>query len=465
MSMPAHRSVFLMAAFAALLGVIALASWAVWRNARQIQAQTEVIHSADRHIQEALNSIRSGVYATAILTRDYLIAPDPAGKTEYKDQFREIRMQTESALAAVQSEARDEARQAALAYLREEIDAYWASTQVVFDWNARERDREHMEMLRKRMLRRQQIFALTERLEQLTSGTSAQERERIEVADRDFQASLGWIAGAALLLGVAISAFTVSRMRKLERQSLAAETELRSLSAQLRTAQEEERKYLSRELHDQVGQMLTGLRMELNAVSRLEGNPESEVSTRLARARGTVEQTLGIVRDIAMLLRPSMLDDLGLTPALNWLVKEMSRTSGLDLRAEIAKGVDDLPDAHRTCLFRVVQEALTNAVRHSGAASVGLKVDLTGPWIQASIKDDGKGFEADTERPKGLGLVGMEERVRELGGMVQVSSAPGRGTLIEVRLPRPAPRKDLTTDENLDSGRSRDRASRLKAVP
>ena len=103
---------------------------------------------------------------------------------------------------------------------------------------------------------------------------------------------------------------------------------MRRLSGQIRTAQEQERKYLSRELHDQVGQMLTGLRMELTSIARMHADSESEVSARIARAKGIVEQTLRIVRNIAMLLRPSMLDDLGLTPALAWLVKEVARSRG-----------------------------------------------------------------------------------------------------------------------------------------
>ena len=135
----------------------------------------------------------------------------------------------------------------------------------------------------------------------------------------------------ALLFGLAVAAAAFSRMLSLERSSQISATELRRLSGQIRTAQEMERKHLSRELHDQVGQMLTGLRMELTNVARLHADSESEVSARIARAKGIVEQTLGIVRNIAMLLRPSMLDDLGLTPALAWLAKETSKSTGMEV--------------------------------------------------------------------------------------------------------------------------------------
>ncbi len=458
-----HRSTFLMAAFAALLGVIALASWGVWRNARSVQRQTEAIYAADLMAQEQLESVRAGLYSVAILTRDYLLSPGVATKVDYEDQFIEIRHKTEGALAKLETLLHDDVSAAALRHMREELEAYWATTQVMFDWTAQERSERSVQMLRERMLRRQQIVALTERLAQLTSQTSTQERERTEAADREFQTSLAWIGGLALLLGAGISAFTLIRMKSLEQQSRAAEADLRSLSVQIRTAQEEERKYLSRELHDQVGQLLTGLRMELTAAARLNSPNESEISARLARAKGTVEQTLGIVRDIAMLLRPSMLDDLGLTPALNWLVKDLSRSSGLDIRSEIDSSVDHLPEAHCTCLYRVVQEALTNAIRHSGAAAVELKVAAEDGWVRATITDNGKGFEAGQGRRKGLGLLGMEERVRELGGTLEVTSAPGRGATLEVRLPRP-PQGD-SIHESVDSGRSRDRSDRLKVAP
>jgi signal transduction histidine kinase len=452
-----------MLAFAALLCVSALAAWGVWRNAREAQAQIAALHARDLRTHDALAAIRSSVYLIAILTRDYLLDPDLASVRDYVNQFNAIQASAKSNFETLNQAAQDDAQRSTVILLRMQLEAYWDTTQVMLDWSPEQKQAQRTDLLRQRMHRRQEIFALTERIEQLTSQTSAEERERIAAADRGFQSSLTWIAGGALLLGLGISGFTLARMRALERQSQAAEAELRMLSGEIRTAQERERKSLSRELHDQVGQMLTGIRMELAAVSRLHAAPESEIASRLARAKGTVEQTLGIVRNIAMLLRPSMLDDLGLTPALNWLVKEVSRSSGMDVRAEVDPQVDALPDAHRTCLYRVVQETLTNAVRHSGARTVELQVSTIGNWVQAVIADDGKGFEVGADKRRGLGLLGMEERVRELGGTLRVTSSPGRGTAVEIRLPRPIPAEEIS-DEDTDRGRSRDRADRIETA-
>ena len=242
-----------------------------------------------------------------------------------------------------------------------------------------------------------------------------------------------------------------------------AESQLRLLSGQLRTAQEQERKYLSRELHDQVGQLLTGVRMELAGIARLHADPESELSTRITRAKGTVEQTLRVVRDIAMLLRPSMLDDLGLAPAIAWLLKETGRAGGFETRADIDPVADQLPEAHRTCVYRVFQEALTNASRHSGASTLEVSLKKAGDAILGTIADNGHGFERSPRTARGLGLLGMEERVKELGGSIRISSTR-KGTTIDFRLPVPT-HKESDDDQDSDSGRSRDRASRAEATP
>lgn len=316
-------------------------------------------------------------------------------------------------------------------------------------------------MLRIRVPRRRHVMALAEKVEQSIAADFTGKRQQMTAADQAFRSYLGWATAIALLLGCAIAALTVTRIIALEHKSRAAESRLRLLSGQIRTAQEQERKYLSRELHDQVGQMLTGLQMELSSLNRNQGLTDAELSLRIERAKGTAEQTLRIVRNIAMLLRPSMLDDLGLTPALAWLVKELSRSGGIEISSHVDPSVASLPDAHRTCIYRVVQEALTNATRHAGPKRVDATVETIGEWVVGAIVDDGRGFDVKAARPNSLGLLGMEERIRELGGSLRVNSAPGRGTRIEFRLPRPAG-PEVPDVRSIDSGRPRYRSNRLE---
>lgn len=455
-------SVLLAAAFTALLLVIGASSIAVWRNATSAQDRIATLHSAHMRADAALSAIRANAYLTGTLTRDYLLDSNPANAQQYVDQFQSIREKTAQSFSILESLAQDDQQRTALQHLRQELDEYWDPTEVVLDWSPEQKRTQRSLMLRQRVRRRQEVFDLAEQVERLITANYLRERQRITTAESDFRSSLGWITGIAMLLAAGIAVTTLMRMLTLERQSEAAEGELRELSVQLRTAQEQERKYLSRELHDQVGQMLTGLRMELTGMNRLLAGSENELASRITRAKGTVEQTLRIVRNIAMLLRPSMLDDLGLTPAIAWLVKEVSRTSGIDITSEVDHSVDSLPDAQRTCIFRVVQEALTNVTRHSGARNVDIRLRASGSWVTGIIMDDGHGFSTTSNKRKGIGLLGMEERVRELNGTVRITTAPGRGTSVEFRLPRPLEPEE-PIDTNSDSGRSRDRSDRIKA--
>ena len=367
-----RRSILLAAAFGSLLLVIGVSSFAVWFNARQAQGRVARLHNTHIEAGAALAAVRANVYLAAILTRDYLLDSDPSHAQQYVDQFARIQEGTEQSFRILEGSAQNASQRDALTELRGELERYWDPTEIVLDWTPQEKSARRSEMLRQRLRRREEIFTLAQKVEDLITKNFQNGRTRITTADQDFRNSLGWITASALLLGFGIGGAALARLVALERQSQTAESELRLLSGQIRTTQEEERKYLSRELHDQVGQMLTGLRMELASMAKIHAEPESELSSRITRAKGTVEQTLRIVRDIAMLLRPSMLDDLGLTPALSWLVKEVSRSSGIEIDADIDPAVDLLPDAHGTCLYRVVQEALTNVSRHSEAHHVKL---------------------------------------------------------------------------------------------
>lgn len=457
-----RKPIFLAFGFTAFLLVLAASAFLVWRNATQAQARASALHEAHMHAGAALSSIRSNVYLIGILTRDFLLDSEAGQSEHYVQQLNAIRLNTVENFRELAALGQDDAAQhAAIAKLQREFEAYWDPTEIALDWTPMEKRLQRSKVLQARVRRREEVFALTSQVEQLITANYLRERERITSSDQEFRSSLGWTAAIALLLGLVIAAVTLTRMRDLERHSLAAESELRRLSGQIRMAQEQERKFLSRELHDQVGQMLTGLRMELASLARVHPSGD-EFASRIASAKSTVEQTLGIVRNIAMLLRPSMLDDLGLTPALRWLIKEISRSSSIEIQADIDPTLDSLPDAHRTCLYRVVQEALTNSSRHSGASRVDVTLWTGDGWVNGVISDDGRGFQRAAQGPDGLGLLGMEERARELGGNIRIESAPGRGTRVEVRLPRPV-RPGVANDQDTDSGRSRDRSDRVEA--
>jgi len=452
------RSSLLAAALVALLVVIGVATSAVARSARTAQGRILALNHARMQSDDVLDDIRSNVYLIGILTRDYLLDTDPADVNQFLTQFNSLRSQTEKSLLTLALDV-DSPRDS-LDQLRRGVSAYSDVTAAILRWSPEEKRQRGAEMLRVRLARRQEILALAGQIEQLVVANFDRQRDEITKADQQLRASLGWINAVALLLGLGISAITLAHTSRLERQSQMAESELRRLSGQLRMTQEQERKHLSRELHDQVGQTLTALRLELGTVERSVTNAEG--SLRLANAKRTVEQVLRSIRDIAMLLRPSMLDDLGLTPALAWLGREMSRSSGIEIQMQVDENANALPDAHRTCLYRIVQEGLTNATLHSGARHVHVTLRTKGGWVDGVIVDDGRGFDTDGGERKGLGLVGMQERVRELGGSIRIISALGRGTRIEIRLPRPTQPEVLNVKDS-DRGRPRDRSDGFEA--
>ena len=438
-SMLMRRSTLLAAAFAALLTVTGGAALAIRHGAANAAREVAALNSAHLAAGNALASIRGDIFLSGILTRDYLLDSDPSHATGDILQFEAIRDATnrnfQILAASASALGENDQERAAISRLHSQIDAYWTPTRAVLDWTPAQKRENTARFLQARRGYREEILRLASQTEQLMSSNFSRERTRITSANEKFGLSLEWITGLSLLLGACIAAAAVARMMALEHQSERAEAGLLALSAELRMAQEQERRSLSRELHDQAGQMLTGLRMELASISWSAG--EAEFSERLDHARGIVEQCLRVVRNIAMLLRPSMLDDLGISAALGWLVRDLTRSSGIEIQAELDPALDDLPDAHRTCVYRLVQEALTNAVRHSGARNVEISVTAADGVVTGVVADDGSGFSGSPQ--KGLGLVGLQERVRELGGSARIISSPERGTRVEFRLPQPSP--------------------------
>jgi len=175
--------------------------------------------------------------------------------------------------------------------------------------------------------------------------------------------------------------------------------------------------------------------MELGNLDGRHAQKDPIFYQRLLETKRLAEQSLRTVKNLAMVLRPSMLDDLGLSPALRWQVKEFTRHSDVPVELSVTEDVDTLSDELRTCIYRVVQEALTNAGRHAHAKNNTVTIGRNEQKVTVAIEDDGIGIGRDAIRVRGLGLRGMEERVRELNGTFEIKSRPAAGTRILIRLP------------------------------
>jgi signal transduction histidine kinase len=237
---------------------------------------------------------------------------------------------------------------------------------------------------------------------------------------------------------------------RLLQQSRQMQEQLRRLSRQLLRAQEEERKTISRELHDDIAQTLTGITVRLASLKTGVARSNKRLQQRIASTQRLVEQSVDIVHRFARDLRPAVLDDLGLIPALHSFLKSFTTRTGIRTRLTTFAGVEQLDTARRTVLFRVAQEALTNVARHARASHAQVHIQRLPHRVCMRIEDDGKSFDVNRAlRVKGgnhLGLLGMRERLEMVGGTFHVESAPGQGTTIEAQMPLgKAPRRTART--------------------
>jgi signal transduction histidine kinase len=235
-------------------------------------------------------------------------------------------------------------------------------------------------------------------------------------------------------------------LRQSERQSASLldrsrhlQEELRVLSRRILSLQEDERRRISRELHDVVAQVLTSINVRLAVLKKQASENTRGLSGKISNAQRLVVKSVDIVHRFAHDLRPAVLDHLGLISALHAFVKTFKAETGLQVHLIAIKGANRLDSARRTVLYRVAQEALSNVARHARASRVVIRIQKCGPRVCMKITDDGRSFDvahamrAGTRRH--IGLLGMRERVEMVGGRFRVDSAPGRGTTVIAEIP------------------------------
>ena len=252
--------------------------------------------------------------------------------------------------------------------------------------------------------------------------------------------------GLGVLLCILVALLSVRHAENLERRAEQhfaevehARGEMQQLSARLLEIEEEGRRQLARELHDELGQTLALLQIEIShAQGAVDAQPPA-LRENLQRARALAEKTVQTVRNISVLLRPALLDDLGLVPALQFQIEDFQRRSGIACEFVEENVAEHLSDAVKTCVYRVVQEAMHNAEKHSGASKVQVSVRQLPQWLLVEIEDNGCGFQVNSKgmpsNTRGLGIVGMRERATITGGTLVIDTAPAHGTRIALRIP------------------------------
>ena len=386
----------------------------------------------------ALDQIRAQIYLSGTYMRDFLLSPDPNSAEAQSTRLAGLERETHAALAGYSQSLEPEERQAFLA-MQAEIEAYWRFLDSTVARPPQERSRLWFAFFYEELVpRRTGMLQIADRIAAINEQGLNRAEERLAQSSESLRRSLLLTFGVTLLGGLVLAlvtiAFTLRLQRELERrleENTQAKADLQQLSGRLLRAQEDERRALARELHDEVAQSLSAILMEAGNAECAERH--GELDLHLAAIRSLAERTANEVRDLALLLRPSMLDDFGLVPALNWHCREMTKRTGMKIVVSADETADDLPEEHTTCIYRLAQEAVHNAARHAKARTVEVSVKRAADRVTFTVQDDGAGF--DPRFVRGLGLLGMEERVRRLGGRLEIESQPGRGTRVAAELP------------------------------
>lgn len=427
--------------FGGLLVTMALAGGDALRVLRQVRQEDNQIRRQFLFRNHVLNDVRSELYLSGTYVRDYLLEPEPVRADAFRASLADVRKQMDSALEAYGRQL-DAGERTQYFALTTELSRYWETLGPIFRWNASERRERGYTFLRDDVFpRRAAMLDIAGRIADFNEQQLNAGNERVVGLLVTFQTRLGLTLLASLALGLGMAAFSTRKILKLEakselryREVAEARIQLTNLSAKLVQAQEGERRALSRELHDEVGQALSAVLVELRNLS-LKPAVQSSVESRgnVEVIKGLVEGAVRVVRNMALLLRPSMLDDLGLIPALRWQAREVAKRTSMEVSVVAELASDDFPDEYKTCLYRVVQEALHNCSRHAKATTVRIRVQQQTGKLLLWIQDDGQGF--DVAQGRGLGLLGIEERVARLGGKCEIHSGRGHGTIVAIELP------------------------------
>jgi signal transduction histidine kinase len=384
--------------------------------------------------------VRSNTNEIAVLVRDYLLE---SGYNEtLRQEIQDLERSINSNLDDLQ-QSPGLAGDVTVALLKKDLALYLESIGPIFDWTPQERALRGTTFLRRNVVPfRQKVLSVTRDLEALISANLSEQRTahgKVQDDSRRFLSLTVFLTAASAVLVAVLSIRRLSALEQhafvLQRKTEQDSREMRHLSQKLVRAQEEERRSLSRELHDEIGQMLTGIQMEFNNLCMLRNTDDKGFEEHFESGKTLVERTLSAVRDMARGLRPSMLDDFGLAPALEWQSREFSRRSGIPVQLQIDGLFDDLSEEVRICLYRVAQEGLTNSARHAGASDIRITLNRGPQIIVLTVQDNGKGFDLHEQTKGRLGLLGIEERVRELGGKVSIISQPQKGALLRVEIP------------------------------
>ena len=436
----------LLAGFLVILGVwlasaFYFTSYLASSQARNVEIQTRFARG-----QALLFAVRSQVMLGSIYLRDALIeGRDLAASENAVDQLRSFQRQVRQELE--QYRAIDSVvDSAAWGRLQKELDDYWeAAFGLVTPESGKTIETSQARLAAQVIPKRDVITRLSDDIEEVMDEAFGREQAEFVEANRQVRRRIWEVAVFAVVVGLGIAMMSMWYVGRLE-ATIHQETaevarnrqELRHLSGRLVRAQEDERRSIARELHDEIGQALTAVDVELSVAERAI-TPDGRAVSAIKEARVVTQRALAGVRDLSQLLRPSMLDDFGLPDTLKWYLRKFSDRTGVRTELIAERLTDRLPIDIEVCVYRAIQEAVTNVSRHARATSCHVFVQRLASSIIVTVEDDGVGLQTvengNGAKRDGLGLVGIRERVSDLGGAFRIDGQSGKGTRLTLELP------------------------------
>jgi signal transduction histidine kinase len=293
------------------------------------------------------------------------------------------------------------------------------------------------------------VIQISNDIRTLNQDALQEQQRAVAQIHRVVRERIWWTSGIAVALGLVIAGFAgrhaawlESRIQQQHQQEQRHKQDLQRLSAELVHAQEDERRRIARDLHDEIGQALLTVRLDLGVIER-SGQLSGGLGRALAEARSTTDNAIHAVRDLSQLLHPPVLDDFGLTLTLDAYVRRFSDRSGVRTELVLDRMDERLPPELEVCAYRVIQEALTNVAKHAQAGPCRVYLQRLPHSLLVTVDDDGRGMSSpsgSTTSQHGVGLIGVRERVARMGGSVRLETGEGKGTRLTIELPLSAGR-------------------------
>ena len=422
--------------FGVIIGLLVLSTLLAYQIQESFSERSVAIHRQHVQQQDVVTSLRRLLYTASIGVRDFLLNPDPERGTKYLSEIAEMRHTGDALLSRLRLKGPNDP----ITELEKTLRALWRALEATA--------LEPPEVVNSHAFVQQYIAPHRTAAGRILLDLESANHNALESSEEDFALSRAaaarnvlWLLAFCLLVGVAVALVSLQHFNALEGQAAArfqevvdGKIELERLSKRLMEIQEEERTRLSRELHDEIVQNVAVLKIEITQA--LQSVQAGGARESLSRARDLADRTVRAVRNISLLLRPSLLDDLGLGPALQWVTDDFHRRTGVPCAYTEENLDSSLPDAVNTCVYRVTQEALRNCEKHSQAHQVRVWIGRNDTHLRVEIRDDGKGFAVGGRRaPTSLGVLGMRERAAALGGELAIESSTGQGTCVRLLLP------------------------------